>query len=619
MMKYRSDIDGLRAVAILPVVLYHLDVTRLSGGFVGVDIFFVISGFLITGLIHRDIVEGSYSVTEFYSRRARRIFPALFVMMALTSLAVAVLFLPSEVEEFRRIVLSTILFSSNIYFYVTQDYFVGNSDVNLLLHTWSLAVEEQFYIVFPFILILIAKFAPRATVPIVAGLLAASFGVSVYLVTWDKQAAFYLLQSRAWELLLGSLIALGAIPHTRSRALTEAGGLAGIALIGWSVLYTAPSPFPGAAAAPACLGAALVIWSGLGRRTFVAAGLGLAPVRFIGLISYSLYLWHWPVIMIARFLDPEPFTFKRKLVLLAVSVVLAIASWLIVERPLRTMGARLGRTATLTAAGAAIAALLAGAWGLVSISELAWRPDGLSRRVMDVANAELAAPLKAGPCFLTSKWDSFHYFSAEKCLRRDDKRPNYLVVGDSHAAHLVSGLRAGYPGINFMMATSSGCKPVLPFVGAARCRELFAHILENYLPSQRVDAVILSAEWGQSDAPSVRKTLDAFARHADKVILFGPSVEFGQPLPRVAALERLTNDKGAVVRGILPGTMEADRAFKAELAGSPYGYVSMFDLECPQGTCTLLDREGLPIYFDRDHLTEKGSADLMDHVLPGVP
>ena len=170
-----------------------------------------------------------------------------------------------------------------------------------------------------------------------------------------------------------------------------------------------------------------------------------------------------------------------------------------------------------------------------------------------------------------------------------------------------------------MMATSSGCKPVLPFVGAARCRELFSYILEKYLPSQHVDGVILSGEWGASDATGIRKTLDAFARHAEKVILFGPSVELGQPLPRVAALERLTHDRGDGSRaGSFPVRWRLIEKSRPN-AGTPYFYVSMYDLLCPQQQCKLVDGEGLPIYFDRDHLTEKGSDELMEHVLPGVP
>src|SRR5262245_6181519 len=264
MFKYRADIDGLRAVAVLPVVLFHAGITLFSGGFVGVDVFFVISGFLITGIIIADMEQGRYSIAGFYERRIRRIVPAYLVTVVVTLAVALFLLLPDDLAELGDSALWSALMSSNLFFWVeSKDYFNGAAELKPLLHTWSLSVEEQFYLFFPIVLLAIKPLGLwryAAAICLLAAVI--SFGLSIYGVAYAPMASFYLLPTRAWELLVGSLLAFGLFPAL-NRKLAGWEALAGLALILVPVfLYTAATPFPGLAALPPVMGAALIIHSG---------------------------------------------------------------------------------------------------------------------------------------------------------------------------------------------------------------------------------------------------------------------------------------------------------------------------------------------------------------------
>lgn len=273
------------------------------GGFVGVDVFFVISGFLITTLIAEEISNDGFSLVGFYDRRIRRIFPALFVVLLLTVLAGYLLFMPPEFTLVGRSAIATALFYSNMQFWNEAGYFDAVADLKPLLHTWSLAVEEQFYIVFPFLLILIEKWYPRRRLTILAGILAVSFLLSLWWVHHHPIDAFFLMPARLWELGIGAVLALidvhgaeyGRLSRAPSSRLAVAMGLTGLAMIAIAVFALSErTPFPGAAALLPCIGTALVILAGKTRNP-VSAILEIKPLVFIGLISYSLYLWHWAI------------------------------------------------------------------------------------------------------------------------------------------------------------------------------------------------------------------------------------------------------------------------------------------------------------------------------------
>ena len=301
MQDYRPDIDGLRAVAVVPVVLYHAGVPALTGGFVGVDVFFVISGYLITGIVAAGIAAGSFSIVEFYERRARRILPALFVVLAASVAAGWWLLLPEPLERFAKSLLAATLFGSNFWFLDSaRDYFAPGSDFAPLLHTWSLAVEEQFYLFFPPLLWAVARWRRGREVRLVAWLSLASFLGAVVVVAVDPPLAFYLAPLRIWELGLGALLALRPVPRLAARWQREGLGALGLAGIAVAVFgYDDLTPFPGFAALAPCLGALAIIAVGSGGSV-VNRALAIRPVVFVGLISYSLYLWHWPILAFLR-------------------------------------------------------------------------------------------------------------------------------------------------------------------------------------------------------------------------------------------------------------------------------------------------------------------------------
>jgi peptidoglycan/LPS O-acetylase OafA/YrhL len=609
--KYRPDIDGLRAVAILPVLFYHLGTSLAPGGFVGVDVFFVISGYLITSLISAEMHQGTYSITNFYVRRARRIFPALFAMCAVTALFVLLFCLPSDAKRFSSALAAATLFGSNIYFYLSADYFAADAATQPLLHTWSLAVEEQFYIFFPLILLLVRRYFGQRERLIMVALALLSLGISVWLVETDKAGAFYLLHSRAWELLLGGLLALGVFPAIQSRLLAGALGLVGLALIAGSVLlYRENMPFPGLAALAPCIGAALLIHTGKDASLLTAQALSLAPVRFIGLISYSLYLWHWPVAVISRYAafwygwDPD--LKLHKLAVLALSFAAAMLSWYFVERPFRQRPYRLGTTAILSASAATMAFLVVAAGVVYPLSQRFWQMPQGAERVL--ATLDYRPTNAKRSCFLGPKTNDFRYFNQAGCLGLSDTKENWLLIGDSQAADLWAGLSDVNPEINLMQGTASGCKPLLDLKGERRCTDLMRFLFADFIPKRRFDVILVSARWGSGNIAEVRRTANALKPYAERVVVFGPHVEYKLDLPWLLAASMLKDDPSVVDRARLGKQAQTDKLFAEQLRQDGTGYVSLYAALCPEGRCQVTDEQGLPLAFDYGHLTASGSA-----------
>ena len=615
--KYRPDIDGLRAVAVVPVVLYHLNISLVSGGFVGVDVFFVISGYLITSLISAEMFEGTYSVTRFYVRRARRIFPALFFMCAVTALFVLLFCLPSDVKRFSSSLAAATLFASNFYFYGSADYFAAAADTQPLLHTWSLAVEEQFYIFFPLILLLVRRYFARRETQIMIALALLSLAISVWLVRTDHAGAFYLLHSRAWELLLGALLAIGAVPAIRSRALAGMLGILGLALIVGSVLlYNERMPFPGLTALAPCLGAALIIHTGRDSSLLAARALSLAPVRFIGLISYSLYLWHWPIDVIGRYVafwhgwDPD--LKPHKLAVLAASFACAILSWHFVEKPFRQRPYRFGSAATLSASATVMAALVIAAGLVYPLSQRFWNMPESARRVL--ATLDYRPVNSERLCFLGPKNNDFRLFNQTACLALSDTKKNWLLMGDSQAADLWAGISGVHPEINLLQGTASGCKPLIDGTGERRCTDLMRFLFTDFIPKHRFDVILLSARWSPGNIGNLKKTAKVLEAYADRVVVLGPHVEYKHDLPWLLAASMVKHDSSMVDRFRLPKQKQTDRMFADQLRREGIGYVSLYYAICPGGQCRVTDLDGLPLAFDYGHLTASGSTFVAEQI-----
>ncbi len=430
---HRPDIDGLRAVAILGVLVFHLDESLLRGGFLGVDVFFVISGYLITSIIRREIGEGRFSFGRFYERRIRRIMPAFLAVMLATTLAGWVLLLPADLTSFAESLNYALLSAANFFFLDhTQDYFASQAAAAPLLHTWSLGVEEQFYLLFPLGLLGLHRWlkTDRNVTRAIVALLILSFAACLIRARSNTADCFFLLPYRAWQMLAGALLAYQGSRITWSPRVAGAAGILGLLLIGGSMGWVGGSSFyPGWAALAPCLGASLLLLAGAQPGSPAQRLLTCRPLVFTGLISYSVYLWHWPVIVLlkSRHASPSPAVLPAAG---AASLLLGWASWKWIENPFRRPGFLSRRTVFLLW-GSASAAL----FGVASVIAAA---DGFENRFSPEIRAMLAwKHEKPGIGQDVKK----HWNPAKVYVFGDTSQtPTIALWGDSHANALVPWL-----------------------------------------------------------------------------------------------------------------------------------------------------------------------------------
>ena len=453
-MNYRAEIDGLRTVAVVPVILFHAGLGAFAGGYVGVDIFFVISGYLITSILITEIAAGSFSILRFYERRARRILPALFFVMACCAPFAWIWMYPSQLMDFGRAVIAVIFFVSNILFWREIDYFAPSAEENPLLHTWSLAVEEQYYIFFPLLLLLAWRLGrPRLIAVLVIG-----YVVSLGLAEWGWRhvpgANFYLIFTRAWELLAGSLCAF-VLANRQPWANTPL-SIAGLAMIIAPIfIYDDQTPFPSLYALVPVMGAVLVILCG-GAGTLTARVLSWRPMVGLGLISYSAYLWHQPLFAFARLRSLSEPSHATMAALVVTTLLLAWFSWRFVEQPFRGKSGSLLRGQRGLFAGAAIGAAAFMAFGIVVLTGQGFAsriaPSGQSFAALDI-DGIIKADNRLDLLCAGSMPDS------PRCT--DMPAPRVMLWGDSFAMHLAPALLADDPGLQITQFTRPVCAPIL--------------------------------------------------------------------------------------------------------------------------------------------------------------
>jgi len=492
-MKYRAEIDGLRALAVLPVILFHAGYSTFAGGFVGVDVFFVISGFLITSIIYEEISQDRFSIISFYERRARRLLPALFLVCSVSIPFAWAWMLPESLDAFFESLLATNLFLSNVYFWSSSDYFGIAAEHMPLLHTWSLAVEEQFYVFFPLVLLALRRLGWSWTLVSILLLSVLSLGLAQWASSRFPSANFYLLPTRVWELGLGAALSLWCRnQRIRSALLRSIGALTGFGLICFAIIFfDEATPFPSLYALFPVFGT-LMILACADSQNFVGRFLSLRPMVFLGLISYSAYLWHQPLFAFARIRSLDEPSKALMLILALSSLILAFFSWKFVEIPFR-------KRQLLDRKKIFVFSVLA-TFGLGAFSILGNYNEGFPGRVpsevLEYAQWNFSRNPRAEHCLS----DSNNPIAPNKACKYGDKQNAKIAIwGDSHASALADqiGEKLNPHGQGLIEMSFSGCAPV---VGVAKksvpgCTKYNSDVLAYLLDSQQIDMVILHARW----------------------------------------------------------------------------------------------------------------------------
>jgi peptidoglycan/LPS O-acetylase OafA/YrhL len=620
--RHRPEIDGLRAIAVAAVILYHATM-GLPGGFVGVDVFFVISGYLITSLIMNEIDDDSFRLTAFWERRARRILPAL-ILVVLTCLGAAWFMLfPADFAKFGRSLAAQGLLLSNVYFWKETGYFSPTA-VQPLLHTWSLAVEEQFYLLFPLLLIVLSRFKRCSAVWLIGGFALVSFILSVYGTYTHPLAAFYLLPFRAWELLLGALLSATSAPEKPVRWLDES--LSGAGLVGIlvaAIFYNKDTRFPGLAALLPCLGTGAIIWSNGSARTLVGRMLSLRPFVFVGLISYSLYLWHWPMLIFSGYWAPEELSLSARSAVIAASIVLSILSWKFVETPFRKRTVLPRRPGILAfAVGSFSTLLLAGLlifqrngvpsrWQPAALQYLAGKEDQDFRVELDLTAMRTGRLTELG-------------------MKGSGLPVDLLVWGDSHAMAVLHILDQMCTELHLhgLAATHSSTAPLLGVPGTSKYSLLedsipFNQAVVDFAKARHVRSVLLVAAWPPllSAKEGVREnfrnalvnTINELRKTGAIVFIMKdvPHQPFDVPRTLAIATER---GQDPTKLGVPINEQRVRGAYVNQLIDKVSGdSVVVLDpvplLSDETGLCRA-ERNGRALYFDNSHLSIYGATQL---------
>jgi len=602
---YRPDIDGLRAISILLVVAYHAVSWLVPGGFVGVDVFFVISGFLITRIILGEVAEGRFSIANFYARRVRRIFPALITVLATTVVIGWFVLLPVQFELLGKNLAASVVFAANLFQLTQNGYFAPAAVDNPLLHLWSLGIEEQFYIVWPPVLLLIATSSRQR---LWIGLLAAaSFFAGLSLFFGFKDWSFYSPIARAWELLAGCLLAHVDLSQRRARVpenLLSATGL--VAIVASAVLLDRNSPFPGIFATLPVGGAALLL--ALPNSFLNTRLLSSRPLVWLGLISYPLYLWHWPLLSYLGILRDGVPNFLEIWATVIVAVILSAITYLLIELPLR-------RTTSVVPKLSWSMAVI-GAMGVAAIIGAGFQ-FRFPLELQAIASLRTEdSPAAHDHCFLEHNGSDFDV----SCIEGGDK-PLLLLWGDSTAAMLYAGLRAAEARTaSFRLArfTAAGCAPILDSGSNSACDDVNRRAF-GFIVSSHPDVVLLHAMWGHSDNLNrLRATIGDLRKiGVSRIVVLGPVPVWKRTLPHALInAYRFSHRLPDRLRSGVSGPHE-DELMEAFSKAAAVQYISARRVLCDRdGAC--LTRVGPSasnvIMTDTVHLSERGAVFLVDAI-----
>ncbi|ROR98688.1 peptidoglycan/LPS O-acetylase OafA/YrhL [Sinobacterium caligoides] len=644
-LQHRDDIDGLRALAILPIVLFHAQFTLFSGGFIGVDIFFVISGFLITSIIVRETAANNFSYKTFWARRARRILPASIIMIFACLVAGWYLLAPDAYRELGRSAREQAYFAANFFFAKEYGYFDNVDEIRPLLHTWSLSTEEQFYLLLPFVLVLLSKFSEQRRRLALIALCAASFFASVMLINNHPTSTFYLLHTRAWELLIGSLLAIAPLSNNLQRrpVLCEVISLSGFATIIFCIFYyDEQMVFPGAAALPPTVATAAIIWANSYHQTLIKRILSLPSLVWFGLISYSLYLWHWPIMAFTQEISEGAISTSNKFVLLAVSTVVGYLSWRFIETPFRQKRLLQSDKAILWASFCALIVI-------IIIGQMIRHNDGYRTRLSGAAFtfAEDAVWSKDQVrCYKLSPKDIdeggiCHFGGSMKTPAK------LLFWGDSHSAALLPAViaKANEYDIKVLHASNNGCIPIpgADKFGSDDGCPMFNQAMLRQATSSGVTDVLIASRWsvyvyGDSaddhstqlatnpEQKNLEESKELFKENAENFIAllrqYNIRVWLVKQVPRIShdnvtneLIKRAMRGRDTSIYSITTDQHERRQRFASgvleELAGDSVRLLDPTPFICDGHRCAAVDN-GHSKYRDGNHLSIYGATSIQN-------
>jgi peptidoglycan/LPS O-acetylase OafA/YrhL len=651
-MDYRREIDGLRAVAVIPVILYHAGFGTFAGGYVGVDVFFVISGYLITSIIVSDQRAGKFTLVNFYGRRARRLLPALFLVIFCTLPFAWFWMLPQDLKAFSDSVIAVSVFASNIYFYASTGYFETAAELKPLLHTWSLAVEEQYYLLFPVFLMLTWRLGTRWVVALLSIAAAVSLGAAQWGSTTNPSFAFFMLPTRGWEILLGALIALYLLPQrgaarSANRSVRQSISVVGLLLILYAVFaFDRETPYPSFYTLLPTVGTGLIILFAAGD-TIVGSILGSWILVGIGLISYSAYLWHQPLFAFARLRTLDEPGHVLLIALALASFGLAYFSWKYVEMPFRR--AHVITRKQVFAFGATCSLIL------ITLGAIGSLGKGFKNRFDAAVIAQLEPPSGT----LSTCNEHFAKTAGATCVLGDSAvAPTMALIGDSHAMRLTKRLSEmlAERHQSAIAYAEGGCIPFLDIgerthnLGNDNCRDYVRSSYADIINNRSIERVVLFSEWSlytegvrygsrhisyfsdaETRATGVQENLAVFERglqrtkialeNAGKKIIVVKSVpEYDASVPatlakamlldsRIPPARLMTHEKFALRNKL------AEDAFSAANLGSWADVVEPVRLFCDQRYCSYADARSNSLYEDDNHLSYLGSWIVVDEIL----
>lgn len=632
-MKYRSEIDGLRALSVLSVIFFHADFGAFAGGYVGVDVFFVISGYLITAIIHRELREGAFSVKRFYERRARRILPALFFIMMVSGLFAWKWMLPKQLEDFCKSVLSVLLFSSNIFFWQQSGYFSPSNSEKPLIHTWSLSLEEQFYFFFPLLLLFSLRLSKKKLIAFIGTLYLLSLSLAHWGSVAKPAATFFLLPTRIWELLMGSLLALVSfrVPESVEKWLA---GL-GLGLIGWGVFtFDAQTQNPSLYTLIPTIGTCLVLFAAK-PTNLVGRILGTPVLVSTGLLSYSAYLWHQPVFAFARIRSITPLEQKHYFVLIGLVFLLAAFSWKFIEVPFRKSQWKFSGKAFPIIASCSLFLLVFSGGGIVKRGF----PSRFSQRVLQLAAASVHIPPQ---CPDMSDGDSQSKMGNLCTIGNKSKKPTLAILGDSHAGALIDAfgevlLKEGNSAVSIW---AWACPPLLDFevppkLRNNKCRQLMNQGLQKILNDEGIKNVVLVGFWtrylepgdssvadNQAFQVALKRTTQALVEKNKRIIFVKTVPEYQLNIAETLAKKALNKESLDLAKEYQTDreiyfvkNKSLQEVLKAIEMSSPVKVVETADVFCKQSSCKYRDESGNAFYQDSNHLSRRGAKEIVPVIL----